>query len=344
MSAFSRGFKLEATNRRFNILRNNSSVDLFEVVAPGMLTTVQDLGRFGYQRFGVPVAGAMDSYAAKVANILAGNAENAACLEMTIMGPTLKVLNPCNIAITGADLSPTLNGERIDMWARLSVKKGDMFSFSSPQRGCRAYLSVSGGIDVPSVLGSRSTYLRGGFGGYRGRALRRGDLLRGTISESRTLKRYVPQEYVPKYASPATIRVVLGTQDDFFTDKGIETFLNSKYEVTPDSDRMGYRLHGQAVTHSKESEIVSDGLAVGAIQVPGDRMPIVLMKDAPTTGGYPKIAHVISPDLDQMAQLTPGDALRFERIEIGEAHELLRQAMRRLGHLKENIKEGDWAP
>lgn len=323
---------------------NLTSVDLFEVIAPGMLTTVQDLGRFGYQQFGVPVAGAMDSYAAKVANLLVGNVENAACLEVTILGPTLRVINPCNLAITGADLSPTINGERIDMWTTWAVEKGDVLSFSSAENGCRAYLSVYGGIDVPAVLGSRSTYVRGGFGGYQGRALRRSDVLRGTIPEPGTLKRHVPQPYVPNYSSPATIRVILGTQDNYFTEKSIETFLNSTYEVTPNSDRMGYRLLGQAIEHVKEAEIVSDGTSVGAIQVPGDRMPIVLMRDAQTTGGYPKIAHVISPDLDQMAQLTPGDTLRFERIEIGEAHELVKEAARRLDRLKTTMKKENSAP
>jgi len=327
-------------------LRSNSSscFDLFEVIAPGILTTVQDLGRFGYQRYGIPVAGAMDSYAAKVANILAGNAENSACLEMTLTGPTLKAINPCNIAITGADFAPTVNGERIDMWTARPVKKGDMLSFSSAQDGCRGYLTISGGIEVPSVLGSRSTYVRGGFGGYRGRTLRNGDILRGILSEPRTRIRYVPREYIPSYTSHANIRVVLGPQDDFFTENGIKTYLNSRYEVTPDSDRMGYRLSGPAIEHSKEPEIVSDGVAVGAIQVPGDRMPIVLMKDAQTTGGYPKIAHVVSPDLDRVAQLRPGDSLRFGRIEIHEAHELVSQLVKQLDHLKEHIKERGLAP
>ena len=327
-------------------MRNNSSssLDMFQVVTPGILTTVQDLGRFGYQRYGVPVAGVMDSFAAKVANILAGNAENSACLEMTIKGPTLKVINQCNIAITGADLSPTVNGERIDTWATRPVKRGDVLSFSSAQSGCRGYLTVSGGIQVPSVLGSASTYVRGGFGGYKGRAVRKGDVLRGTFSEPMRRIRCVPSEYIPSYTSPATIRVVLGPQEDFFTENGIKTFLNSTYEVTPDSDRMGYRLSGQPIEHSKEPEIVSDGATVGSIQVPGDRMPIVLMKDAGTTGGYPKIAHVISSDLDQVAQLTPGDSLRFKQIEIREAYEIVDQVMKQLDRLKRNIKEADLAP
>lgn len=327
-------------------MKNNSSscFDLFEVIAPGILTTVQDLGRFGYQRYGVPVAGAMDSYAAKVANILAGNVENSTCLEITLTGPTLKAINPCNIAITGVDLAPTVNGERIDTWTTRPVKKGDVLSFSGAQDGCRGYLAISGGIEVPSVLGSGSTYVRGGFGGYRGRAVRKGDVLRGMLSEPRTPIRYVPREYIPNYTSHANVRVVLGPQDDFFTENGIKTFLNSRYEVTPDSDRMGYRLSGPAIEHSKEPEIVSDGVAVGAIQVPGDRMPIVLMKDAQTTGGYPKIAHVISPDLNQVAQLKPGDSLRFERIEIHEAHELVCQLVKRLDRLKEHVRERGLAP
>ncbi len=168
--------KLAATDRRPDLLKNSyrATLDLFEFIHAGILTTVQDLGRFGYQRYGVPVSGAMDCFSFKVANILAGNDKNLASLEMTLAGPTLRVINPCTIAITGADMNPTLNGEKVDLWASQSLKTGDVLAFSSAEHGCRAYLAVSGGIQATEVLGSRSTYLRGGFGGYRGRAHQEG--------------------------------------------------------------------------------------------------------------------------------------------------------------------------
>lgn len=318
--------------------------DLLEVVSAGILTTVQDLGRFGFQRHGVPVSGAMDSYAMRVANLLVGNDANCACLEMTLTGPILRVVGPCEVAVTGADLKTMLNGERIDTWTARPMKMGDELTFSAAEHGCRSYLAVSGGIEVPLVLGSRSTYLRGGFGGYQGRPIKKGDFLRGTPLEGRKRIRYFARESIPRYRSEERIRVVLGPQDDLFTENGIKTFFDSLYEVTPDSDRMGYRLSGPAIEHSGKPEIVSDGVARGAIQVPGDRMPIVLMKDAQTTGGYPKIAHVISPDLDVLAQLRPGDKVRFERIDVREAHGLVRQFFRKLQDLKESIRERSLAP
>lgn len=309
-----------------------------------MLTTVQDLGRFGFQCFGVPVSGAMDSYAIRSANFLLGNDEKCACLEMTLMGPTLKAVGPCEIAITGADMQPTLNCERIDTWTARPMKIGDVLTFSAAKQGCRGYLALSGGIDVPPVLGSRSTYLRGGFGGNQGRPIRKGDPLRGTPSEGKEKIRYVPQEFIPSYGPEEEIGVILGPQDDFFTENDVKTFLHSLYEVTPNSDRMGYRLSGPPIRHSGKPEIVSDGVAQGAIQVPGDGMPIVLMKDAQTAGGYPKIANVISPDLDVLAQLRPGDRVRFEQIDVHGAQELLRQRFRNLRKLKDSIREKSPAP
>jgi biotin-dependent carboxylase-like uncharacterized protein len=224
------------------------------------------------------------------------------------------------------------------------MKIDDELTFSAAEQGCRGYLALSGGIDVPPVLGSRSTYLRGGFGGNQGRPIRKGDLLRGGYSEGKERIRYVPQEFIPSYGSEGRIRVILGPQDDFFTKNGVETFLGSLYEVTPNSDRMGYRMSGPPIEHSGKPEIVSDGVAQGAIQVPGDRMPIVLMKDAQTAGGYPKIGNVISLDLEVLAQLRPGDKVRFEQIDVHGAHELLRQRFRNLRKLKDNIRERRLAP
>jgi biotin-dependent carboxylase-like uncharacterized protein len=219
------------------------------------------------------------------------------------------------------------------------LEKQDVLELSVAEHGCRAYLAVSGGIQIPEVLGSRSTYLRGHFGGYEGRAIRKGDVLRGERSASDARGRYVPAEFVPSYSSDPKIGVVMGPQDDFFTEPGVRTFLGSTYKLTSDSDRMGYRLDGPTVQHYKDTEIVSDGVAVGAIQVPGSRLPIILMRDAQTTGGYPKIAHVISQDLDKLAQLRPGNSISFRQVDVRQAHDEIRQNDRLLTHLEETICE-----
>lgn len=318
--------------------------DLFEVLSPGIITTVQDLGRFGYQQYGVPVSGGMDGFSLRVANMLADNTEESACLEMTLQGPTLKALRPCYVALTGGNLQPSLNDQRIEMWTAYPMKKDDVLFLGNAVSGCRAYLAVAGGFEVPRLLGSRSTYLRGSFGGYEGRMLRRGDILRGGRAQPRNKVRYLSREDLPQYLEIIKVRVLIGPQNDFFTKNGIETFLRSEYEVTPESDRMGYRLKGPTIEHSGEPEIISDGVAVGAIQVPGSGMPIVAMRDAQTTGGYPKIANVTSVDVDRMAQLKPGDKVRFEQVELEKAHLLVRQHMEYLDNLGKKIRERDLAP
>lgn len=308
------------------------------------MTTIQDLGRFGYRRYGVPVCGGMDSFALRIANALADNSEESACLEMTLHGPTLRALGPCYVALTGADMQPVLNDQRIEMWSAYPMKNGDVLSLQDARRGCRSYMAVSGGFNVPRVLGSRSTYIRGNFGGYEGRVLRRGDILRGEQMSVRSKVRYLGREDIPDYLESPKVKVLIGPQDDFFTEKGIETLLSSEYEVTPESDRMGYRLKGPPIEHSGEPEIISDGVAVGAIQVPGSGMPIVAMRDAQTTGGYPKIANITYVDLEKMAQLRPGDKVKFEQVELEEAHLLLHQYMQQLENLRKKIKERDVAP
>lgn len=324
--------------------RQTLSRPLFEVLAPGMMTTIQDLGRFGYRRYGVPVSGAMDSFALRVANMLAGNGEESACLEMTFQGATLRALEPCYVALTGADMQPLLNDQRIDMWTGFPMKTGDVLSLQDARKGCRSYMAVSGGFHVPFVLRSRSTYVRGNFGGHEGRALKRGDVLRGEQTPPGGKVRYLGREDLPEYLEGRIVRVVVGPQDDYFTEKGMKTFLSSEYEVTSESDRMGFRLRGPPIEHSREPEIISDGVTVGAIQVPGSGMPIVAMRDAGTTGGYPKIANVTCVDLDKMAQLKPGDRIRFERVELAEAHILLQRHMQQLEDLRKKIRERHLSP
>ena len=299
------------------------SVDLFRVIKPGLFTSVQDLGRFGYQRFGVPVSGAMDKYALVCANTLVGNSGNDACLEVTLLGPELEVLNSAQISLTGAEFSVSINDEIVQTWALLNVKKGDIITFvGRAERGCRAYVAVRGGIDAPIVLGSRSTYVRGGFGGYEGCLLQSGNVIRAFEPlEFLKERRVMPAELIPKYESEIRVDVILGPQEDMFTTEGVETFLSYEYTLTTESDRMGYRLDGALVKHRDATEILTDPLLPGAVQVPGNGKPIVLMVDAQTTGGYPKIATTTTPSLFRLGQAKPGDIIRFKETSSTKARE-----------------------
>jgi len=304
----------------------------------GMLTTVQDLGRYGYQRYGVPVAGAMDQFALRAANLLVGNPPDAAALEITMTGPTLRATDKCLIAVTGADLALRLNNWEMPPWMAILVRQGWIIEFGGRRTGCRAYLAVAGGIKVTPVIGSRSTYLSGGFGGFEGRALRQNDLipLSGASFHSLSLAgRSFPPDLIPNYSQAPEIRVVLGPQDDYFTDEGIATFLSSEYQVSPASDRMGYRLRGPEIAHQGRADIISDGIALGSVQVPADRQPIVMMADHQTVGGYPKIATVISADIPLLAQCLPNQsAVTFEAVSVGEAQLRYRRMMKALSHVR----------
>ncbi len=300
-------------------------MEIFKVVQPGLLTTVQDLGRYGYQQYGVPVSGAMDSFALRVANLLLGNNEGDACLEITLLGLRLRVLKDTAIAITGADLSPMLNNNSLPMWQTVMVSRGDNISFPKPKSGCRSYLAVAGGIDVPKVMGSNSTYVKSHLGGIEGRPLRTGDHLKSGKARPGILGVKLPSQYVPEYRNQSELRVILGPQDDHFTEKGIHTFLHSEYTISTEADRVGYRLHGPCIEHKAEADIISDGIPPGAVQVPGNGLPIVLLADRQTTGGYPKIATVITVDIPKLAQAKPGDKVRFLQITEETAHQALKE-------------------
>ncbi|MCW3981429.1 MAG: biotin-dependent carboxyltransferase family protein [Candidatus Bathyarchaeota archaeon] len=295
------------------------------VITPGLLTTVQDSGRFGFQQYGVPVSGAMDNFAFVASNLLVGNRPNDACLEITLLGPVLELLNQAQIAITGADLSPTLNHEKVAGWETFDVYNGDELRFGQPRSGCRAYLSVKGGIDVPVLLSSRSTYIRSLFGGYKGRQLKAGDVIEANQHpfSSETLARMMPHHLIPSYEAKPTIEVVLGPQSDFFTNKTREVFLSNTYTVTADSDRMGYRLDGPELVSDQSLDMISDAIPVGAIQVPTDGKPIIMMRDAQTTGGYPKIAVVTTPDTSRLGQIRPGNRIQFSKISPSKAQKKL---------------------
>jgi len=296
-------------------------VRTIEVVDGGMLTTIQDLGRYGYQRYGVPTSGAMDLFSLRAANRLVGNSDGAACLEMTLVGPRLRFLAPATIAVTGADLGAQLDGRPVPLWESVLVEPGTELWFAGPESGIRAYLAVAGSLDVPLVLGSRSTYTRSALGGLDGRRLQAGDTLdvvgEGPVLLGGTLR--LPADRRPACGHAHVLRVVLGPQDDRFTSAGIETFLSSTYTVAPQSDRMGYRLSGPRIEHLRGPDIISDGTPFGAVQVAGDGVPIVLMADRGTAGGYTKIATVIGPDIPKLAQAAPGETVTFEAVTLDAA-------------------------
>ncbi len=300
---------------------------------PGILTTVQDLGRFGFRRFGMPASGAMDSPALRLANRLVGNPDGAAALEMTIQGPELDFEHDAVIAMTGADLSPAIDGAPVPNWTTLAIKKGTRLAFGARRGGARAYLAIAGGFEVPMVLGSRSTHLRSETGGFLGRPLRKGDELVAGIPPAEDGTRIgttVPVELRPNYHADPTVRLVLGPQIEHFAEDAVRTLTQNRSTISPQSDRMGYRLAGPPLVHTGAPEIVSDATPPGAIQVPANQQPILLMVECQTTGGYPKIGVVISADLPLAAQLMPGDGLAFEVIRVAEAREAARRQRDRL--------------
>jgi biotin-dependent carboxylase-like uncharacterized protein len=300
-------------------------VSTLVVADPGLLTTVQDLGRFGYQRVGVPPSGPMDRLAFLVANRLVGNPDTAAALECTIKGPRLEVRRSAVLAVTGAPMGFTINGHEAPTWTAVRVQPGDVLAFQMASAGCRAYVAVAGGLDVPRVLGSRATYLRGRLGGLEGRALQKGDALAsGAPADAGRESRTVPARLRPDYPGERECRVILGPQDDRFTAEGIRAFLEGPYDVTPQADRMGYRLKGPVIQHARGHDIVSDGIPLGGIQVPGEGQPIVLLVDRQTTGGYTKIATVIGVDIGAIGQTRPGHRVHFRQVTLEEAHAALR--------------------
>lgn len=318
-----------------------------EVVAPGFLTTVQDLGRLGYEGFGVPVAGAMDGYALRAANSLVCNPWEAAALEITAAGPTLRATEVCLIAVTGGGLGLRINGIKLPLWMAAIVRRGATISFEGQPGGCRAYLAVAGGFELPQVMGSRATYLRGGFGGYQGRALRAGDTLEVGRTDCDLFGRAGekwPESLRPPYADTPTVEVILGPQDDHFTEEGIRAFLTGEYHVDSRSDRMGYRLHGPIIAHKSAADIVSDGMVLGAVQVPADGQPIVMMADRQTTGGYPKIATVVSVDIPLLAQCVPGaSSVRFRPTTVEAAQARYRTMLNALQRPHQAISPWDGA-
>jgi len=315
-------------------------IKTLEVVTPGPLTTVQDMGRLGFGRFGVPRSGAVDPFSLRAANLLVGNREGDAGLEMTLIGARIKALTKVVIAVAGADLQPAINGEPIGMWRSHLLQPGAILSFKGRKSGCRAYLALGGGIQVPVVMGSRSTNLTAGFGGLEGRPLRSGDILCCDSPERHLTykERSVNGASPLSWAINQPLRVITGPQGHHFSGEATALFFSSPFKVTTQSDRAGIRLSGPPIHTSQGfgESILSEGVVPGAVQVPGDGQPIILLGET-VTGGYRKIATVISADLPLAAQLMPGNEVRFTAVSLEEALEAARQIEATLRRLREGI-------
>ncbi len=305
------------------------------VIEPGLHTTVQDLGRVGYQRLGVPVSGALDSIALRVANIVVGNAPDMGGLEILFAGPALEVqTDSVRLAIAGGSAAIEVLGSparRIAALQSVRLLRGQQFRIGTTGASAVAYLAIAGGFALPAFLGSQATYARAALGGLKGRALKAGDRLplAAAAAEPRA------EQMLPGFdlARPTRVRVVLGPQDDYFTPAALSCFLSSRYRVSREADRMGMRLDGPVLAHAKGYNIVSDGIAPGAIQVPGSGLPIVLLADRQTTGGSPKIATVISADVPAIGRLGPGAQIAFEALPVEEAEAARRALEARLAAL-----------
>ena len=292
--------------------------DHLRVIEPGLFSSIQDFGRFGFQRFGISASGAMDDVAMRLANRLAGNPLGTATIEMALVGAAFIVeADSCRVAVAGGDFPLLINDAPAATYRAHDLVRGDRIKLGAARAGARAYLAVAGGFAIAPVLGSRSTHSRSAIGGLDGGPLKAGDLLplAGAGVDGPLLE--LPPDRVPVTGGP--IRVLLGPQDDAFTAAGIATFLGSDYTVSQKTDRMGCQLDGPAIEHRDGFNIVSDGIMNGSIQVPGNGRPIVLLADRQTTGGYPKIATVIGPDLHRLAQRRPGDTVRFQSVGEEEA-------------------------
>ncbi|WP_064094387.1 5-oxoprolinase subunit C family protein [Rossellomorea aquimaris] len=328
---------------------------MINVVKSGLLSSIQDSGRYGFQRYGVIVSGSMDPLAHKIANLLVGNQEDEATIEITLVGPVLTFQKTSLISICGGDLSPSINGEPVPLWRSLLIKAGSELRFGPSKNGCRSYLSVAGGVELTPVMKSKSTYLRAGIGGFEGRPLKANDELKiGPLSKSSAdivdyltpfLKERsfteidwsISSEFISTHQPDQPIRVIEGPEYKHFTKESQQHFFQQPFKVSPQSDRMGYRLSGSPLKLEKDFDMISEAVTFGTIQVPADGNPIILLADRQTTGGYPRIGHVASIDLPIIAQTKPGEKLSFTSITHEEAQQLYLDREKQIRHLKQGI-------
>ena len=316
-------------------------IPVLKVITPGFHTTIQDEGRRGFQHVGVPVSGALDRNGFMLANALAGNAQNAACLEIIGSGPELEVVGASvRLALVGSGGGLEISGREIPIVCSgqtTRLTKGEIVRVRLGGDVFCSYLAIEGGFDVPPCLKSRSTYTRAGFGGLSGRKLQSSDVLHGSIDDVAAHDEVMLGEQRDlRFDRP--IRVVLGPQDNYFTEDAIREFLSGIYTITPASDRMGFRLAGPVLAHKSDYNIVSDGIVAGSIQVPGSKLPIVLMADAQTTGGYPKIATVISADLPRLGVRGAGRTVKFQAVSREEAEAIHRAEHQEILNITQGIK------
>lgn len=313
-------------------------MEVFRIMMPGPYTTVQDAGRYGYQQFGIPPTGALDQYAYRVANILLGNHENAAVLETTVLGPRMEVLSETDVVVTGAEAPITVNNQSMRGWSTFRVKPGDILSIGQVRNGCRCYLAVTGGIEVPTVMGSRSCYVGAKLGGHEGRLMAKDDILRRGDGALLTLMSDLPEEDIPKYSAECCLRAIPGPQDDFF-DEGMRVFFESQFTVSSNANRMGYRLEGPKILQKEgmPKSIISEPSLPGGVQIPPDGQPIILLVEQ-TVGGYTKVATVISTDLPRVAQAKPGEKIRFEKVDLESAYESYKQYRKKLNRIDESLR------
>jgi antagonist of KipI len=326
------------------------------VASPGLLTSVQDLGRVGYQHLGVGPAGAMDPVSHRLANLLVGNPAGAAALEITLAGPTLLFERDALIALCGADLSPDIEGQPVRRWRPTLVRAGALLSFGAPAQGCRCCLAVAGGFQVQEVMRSRSTQLKAGFGGFKGRPLKGGDRLETGPCEDGlypALRRRFDRSGQPslsldwfpawyreiEFLRPARLRIIPGPQWPLLTADARRSLLEKSFQVAPNSDRMGLRLSGPRLALERPLEMISSGVAAGTLQLPPDGAPILLMADRQTTGGYPRLGELASVDLATAAQLRSLETVRFTTITLEKAQELLLQREARFRALERTLAD-----
>ncbi len=324
--------------RQFNCrnIKKNMSLEIIEVNG---LATIQDSGRVGWRKFGVPTSGAMDAFAFRTANLLAGNDPNCAAIEIGLGDIALRALRDCVVSVAGVGFGLSVYIWDFPLWSSYYIRGGWTIRLNKQDSGMWAYIAVSGGVRTPPVLGSASTYLRSPFGGLDGRQLQAGDVLKsGTPSRSlnNLAARTLPESARPLYGDDLILDIIIGPQEKYFTDESTATFISHEYTVSPTSDRMGYRLEGEKLIHRNKTELVSEGMTMGAIQVPSSGQPIVMMADSPTTGGYPKIGTVARADLPLLAQCVPGKSkIRFRKTTVVKAQKKYRELMSGLERIVE---------
>ncbi|WP_291718858.1 biotin-dependent carboxyltransferase family protein [Clostridium sp.] len=324
------------------------------VLTPGLLTTIQDYGRYGYQRYGVIASGAMDAYSMRLANIVVGNDENEGVLEITLIGPSLEIPGGSLISITGADLSPSIDGRRVPMERPVYLNEDSILNFGRCTYGCRCYLSIAGGFDVPAFMGSKSTYIRAGIGGKEGRALQKDDVLEigekpelslsiidklkhhGKVGSFTAPGWYVKNSF-PDGSDAVVIRVFEDRQFDCVKEESIRDFFSLPFSIDSRSDRMGYRFKGPKIEFRKSIEMISGEVSFGTVQIPPDGNPIVLLADRATAGGYPKIAHVAACDVQKLVQLKPSEKVKFRKITLKEAENLYLNREKYIEELKKSV-------